>query len=107
MVHHLEREDGVRIFARQFEALEPDRCQVLLLHTTLLSVAFDRHGREGVGRGRPLAEELLVDGWQVLGPYDSDSEDVRGLVDLRANGLFLKKETTPGIVRWPRVVSVK
>jgi len=36
--------------------------------------------------------------------------DLRGLVEPArsiVNGLFLKKETTHGIVRWPRVTSTK
>ena len=87
MIHDLEAENTIRILARQLEALQPHRRQALLLHTTLAIITFDGHAREGVGRGRPLPKQLLVHRQQVPGPDDRDSQDVRGLVDLR--GAFL------------------
>ena len=87
VVHDLETENTIRILARQLEALQPHRRQILLLHTTLAIIPFDAHAGEGVrGRGA-LPKQLLVDGGQVLGPDDRDAQDVRGLVDLR--GAFL------------------
>ena len=59
VVHDLEREDRIRILAGQLKALQPDRCQALLLHTTLAVLPSTDMQGKGSAEAGPFPNNFL------------------------------------------------